>query len=99
MKLWVDDIRRPPDGTWIWVSHPDIAIWHLINYSVSEMSLDHDLGVGATEDCKEYDITTRPIVLWLCEHEHDWPEFVHVHSMNPVGKRWLLDMVDRYKPT
>ncbi|MFA7264814.1 MAG: cyclic-phosphate processing receiver domain-containing protein [Candidatus Nanopelagicales bacterium] len=89
MKLWVDDIRKPPGSEWAWALSSSAAIETLSICAVSEMSLDHDLG---GED------TTRPVVLWLCEHEDRWPRVVRVHSANPVGRSWLLGMIYHYSP-
>jgi hypothetical protein len=90
IKLWVDDLRMPPDGTWEHAETSDEAIITLASGEVTEMSLDHDLG-------GEY--TTRPIVIWLCYHPEHWPAIVRVHSMNPVGRDYLLAMIRRYKPS
>lgn len=95
LKLWVDDLRDPPDGTWKWAKTSADAIFWLDgpmefgDWSIGEMSLDHDLGG---------DDTTRPVVLWLCEHPDAWPMKVSVHSMNNVGVIWLVGMLDRYAP-
>lgn len=91
MKIWVDDIRTPPDDTWTWFKNSGETIVFL-RYSkgawtVDKMSLDHDLGG---------DDTTRPIVLWMCENEF-WPTEVVVHSQNPVGRDWLVGMIERYQ--
>lgn len=99
MKLWVDDIRTPPDDSWEWVKTSAQAIKALSEtktlcreksaiYNFEVVSLDHDLGG---------DDTTRPIVLWCCENEF-WPLKVVVHSANPVGREWLEGMIERYKP-
>jgi hypothetical protein len=96
MKIWVDDLRPPPDDSWTWYKTSTEVIedfanlsnnWHRISDVVSVMSLDHDLG---DED------TTRGIVLWCC-HKKDWPKEVRVHSANPVGIEWLEGMIERYK--
>ena len=92
MKIWVDDIRTPPDNEWIWFVSSSAALDFLKlckrnQLTVHEMSLDHDLG---GED------TTRPIVLWFCEADF-WPVKVNVHSANPVGIDWLEGMIERYK--
>ena len=97
MKIWVDDIRTPPDETWRWAKTSAEAIRWLTNSKIVNwrpgwggieiMSLDHDLGG---------DDTTRPIVLWCCENEF-WPVEVRVHSANPVGVEWLEGMIKRYK--
>ena len=52
------------------------------------VSLDHDL--------RNTD-TTRPIVLWWCEHGN-WPHKILVHTQNPVGAEWLVGMCQRYAP-
>jgi hypothetical protein len=99
MKIWVDDIRTPPDNTWHWCKNSQDAISDLRNLytaycqgedfeQIEVMSLDHDLGG---------DDTTRPIVLWMCENDF-WPVEVRVHSANPVGIEWLEGMIGRYKP-
>lgn len=84
MKIWVDDIRTPPDDEWQWCKTSADAILALeirngsgdhkyLTGPVDEMSLDHDLG---GED------TTRPIVIWMIENDF-WPVQVYVHSSNP----------------
>lgn len=94
MKLWVDDLRPAPEG-WVWAKDPAEAISALATGEVEEMSLDHDLGG---------DLTSRPIVLWMCEMDvkypgqQHWPAVVRVHSMNNVGREWLEGMIARYKP-
>ena len=66
-RLWVDDLRPAPPG-WTWAKSSAAAIELLDEGEFAAISLDHDLG---GED------TTRPVVLWLCEHDR-WPEVVHV---------------------
>ena len=94
VKVWVDDLRTPPDDTWRWFKDSaSTLVWLESRYVEglslgSVMSLDHDLG---GED------TTRPIVLWMCEREA-WPDEVRVHSANPVGRGWLEGTIARYKP-
>ncbi len=92
MKIWVDDIRTPPDDTWCWIktSQKAIAVLmarQILGLEIEVMSLDHDLGG---------DDTTRPIVLWCCERNF-WPVEFRVHSANPVGVEWLTGMIERYK--
>lgn len=106
MKLWVDDLRPPPDSRpspynpgetisdgWWWAKNSKAAI-HSLSYHhrmktpFEELSLDHDLGG---------DDTTRPIVLWMIEH-NVWPQKISVHSANPAGREWLTGMIERYRP-
>lgn len=88
MKLWVDDLRPPPRN-WLWATTSQGAISLLEAFSWQEISFDHDLGG---------DDTTRPIVLWLCEHPKFWPPVIHIHTANPVGREWLVGMIERYGP-
>lgn len=93
MKIWVDDIRTPPDDGWLWAKSSFFAIAFVIaakskGTTIELVSLDHDLGG---------DDTTRPIVLWFCEHDF-WPVKTVVHSANPVGVEWLEGMIERYGP-
>lgn len=104
MKMWVDDVRDPPASfdTWetgdrtkgfciVRSSGQAIACLESFRESGIEMeaiSLDHDLG---GED------TTRPIVLWMIEHNY-WPKRIYVHTSNPVGREWLEGMINRYRP-
>lgn len=94
IKLWVDDIREPPDDTWDWVTTSEAAIALLRIISGSGMlwipreviSFDHDLGG---------DDTSRPVVLWMIENNVRFDDY-RVHSANPVGVEWLTGMIERY---
>lgn len=87
LNVWVDDIRVPPSDDWIWFKNSSEALDFLNDGNLGGVwSLDHDLGG---------DDTSRPIVLWFCEHD-SWPVDVRVHSANPVGVEWLEGVVKRY---
>ena len=88
MKLWVDDLREP-GPEWKWAKSSNEAIRYLLVNTVEEISFDHDLGG---------DDTTRPVVLWMINHNYDWPAIVRVHTANPVGREWLVGMINRYGP-
>ena len=95
LKLWIDDIRTPPDETWDWVFTSDAAIAYMKTWqedSIGEwfvfdtISFDHDLGG---------DDTTRPVVIWMIENNIRFRHY-HVHSANPIGYEWLTGMIERY---
>lgn len=46
MKLWLDDVRQPPDETWEWARTNEAAMAFLRTGTVTECSLDHDLGLN-----------------------------------------------------
>jgi hypothetical protein len=92
-KIWVDDERPRPDDSWTTMKNSTVAILLLKacrrrELVVRAISLDHDLGG---------DDTARAVVLWMCENDY-WPEEVYVHSMNTVGRTWLIEMVRQYAP-
>jgi hypothetical protein len=92
-KIWIDDLRDKPLGydKWVKTSKQAISLLRAASeYSqrLEEISFDHDLG---GED------TTRPVLLWMIEN-NVWPEVLRVHSGNPVGARWLTQMMRQYAP-
>ena len=82
--MWLDD-RRPPHpepATWVWVRTPNEATKLLETGQVSELSLDHDLGLmdGEREE------TGYDVVLWIeravATEGFAPPETIRVHSSN-----------------
>ena len=87
MKVWLDDLREAPPG-WVRVRTPEVAIGLLETGDVTEISLDHDLGlVDGERERTGYDV-----LLWLEREvaEGRWvfplPQ-ISVHSANPVGRK------------
>jgi hypothetical protein len=106
MRLWLDDIREPwKHGCvgWDWAKTAEEAIAFLRTGTVTIASLDHDLtpeqtlggiyGVIKTDGQKSgYDV-----VVWLEEHPEFWPaDGVRVHSMNPAGRKRMLQVIERH---
>jgi hypothetical protein len=97
MKVWHDDIRPAPEG-WTWARTNTDAIRLLVENEVSEISLDHDLGLHHfTEDEIEADPdllfgrgqaeeTGYDLVNGMCENGYVPPK-VTIHSWNPDGAR------------
>jgi len=87
MRLWLDDIRPAPPGFDVHVKTAPDAIRLLKSGKVSEVSLDHDLGEGATQGT---DVGTGyDVAVWIERQAFDnklqrlkW----NVHSANPVGR-------------
>lgn len=80
MKLFLDDIRNPPDESWVIARTYEEAIQHLMTGWVEEVSLDHDLGTERTG----YDVA-REIERLVRFGVIDPPNW-RVHSANPVGR-------------
>lgn len=52
------------------------------------VSFDHDLGIGPTGyDC------ANALVAWVNYYSRKYPSY-HIHSMNPVGKKRIKDLLD-----
>ncbi|VAW63176.1 hypothetical protein MNBD_GAMMA08-1228 [hydrothermal vent metagenome] len=81
MKVFLDDLRVPPDG-WIHVYWPDEAIELLKTGEITEISLDHDLG----DDDRG---TGYDVVLWIEQAvaiEGFIPPQMRVHSANSAAR-------------
>lgn len=92
-KLWHDDIRRPPDDSWLWARTNEQAIEILRAGDVTEISLDHDLGLEAADPDAEGAYrrvgsspngTGADLASWICAHEVI-PAKVSVHSWSRDG--------------
>lgn len=94
-KLWFDDIRRPPDNTWIWARTYQGAVDMFEKYGsyIMECSLDHDLGLHDMDpDIPDADMQRGfdpdhdgvKLIKWMIETDHI-PDHITIHSWNPVG--------------
>lgn len=99
-KLWVDDIRRPPDDTWLWARTNDIAREALRIGGIKEASLDHDMGHHDRDPDDEDSLFLRgdaeddgqQLVKWMIRHGYV-PKKITIHSWNPVGARNMQAML------
>lgn len=86
MKLWLDDVRLPPDG-WDWKVTASEAIEALKTGKYTQISFDHDLGdPHGLENLG----TGYEVAAWIEEQAYFgqikrliWK----IHSANPVGRR------------
>lgn len=96
MKLWLDDVRDPTKyGAigFVWVKTAKEAIEKLATGKVTFASLDHDLNEYLSFENRQIENTGYNVILWMEEH-NVWPEEgVRVHSMNPVGKKRMEQVI------
>ena len=88
-KLYLDDIRSPPDSSWIVVrSHDEFVAWIQTHGTPDEISFDHDLGDGVPTgmDCAK----------WIVESERPLLRFT-VHSANPPGRANILGLLQNWR--
>ena len=89
MKLWIDDIRKAPEG-WVWVVDAESATREFLKGYITEVSFDNDLGPDSLEGWQ--------VANWL-EHQVRMgvlpaPEIMKVHSGNPPGKARIQATLD-----
>ena len=83
IKLFIDDLRKCPDNTWIVVRNYSKAM-QLIKENIGNIqaiSLDHDLGEVKTG----YDIAC------FIERNNIFIENVIIHTSNPIGRKNIKD--------
>jgi hypothetical protein len=96
IKLWIDDVRKPPSNEWIWVQSVVQAIPTIYMYERNMhddtiiIDLDHDAG-----EFVKYGGDYIEILNWL-EREGivDTGYFFHIHSMNPVGVQNMKAIIE-----
>lgn len=82
LKLWLDDIRNPPDNSWIVFREVDAMLRHLLRHA-HIVSLDHDLGDNKPTG---YNLLTWFEERVVVEGISKIPE-IRIHSANPVGRQ------------
>jgi len=99
MKIWLDDVRTPPDTTWTWCTNGYECIWFIIanRKNIEIVSFDHDLGEGVDGywvACQIESMANNYYQASLDDFKFenrmgiilppfDW----ELHSANPVGRR------------
>ena len=94
-KLFLDDLRQPPDTTWTLVRTTDEAIrWVQLNGCPQCISFDFYLAQG--ED-------SLPFVNWLIAQDKEQggtffpPDFVfELHSNSPAGRAKIRHLLETY---
>ena len=96
MKIWIDDMRAPPnyhhDSNWYWaisVNQAKNAIEYFEEwFRVELIDIDHDAG-DYVNDGGDY----IKVLDWLEETGRNYP--IHIHSMNPVGVENMRRIIQR----
>lgn len=100
IKLFVDDIRNPPDDSWVVARTVTEAIRMLATQDVGVVSLDHDIqhgvevaGCHIAFTCME---TFEPVARFICalassDLQCELATIV-LHTANPVGARKMAEI-------
>jgi hypothetical protein len=109
MRVFLDELRPAPEGWQLVTSIRQVKAILESRHDV-ELSLDHDLGACDDPRCANSDWrnamphcphigTGYDLVCWMEETGH-WPETKPVvHSMNPVGRDRMRQVIDRHYDT
>jgi hypothetical protein len=93
-KLFVDDVRDPPDESWIVARKVEQAIRLLATNYFEEISLDHDI------ENRPSDETFKPIAWFIGERfGNDFmldDTIITIHSVNPAGAKEMQDILEDY---
>lgn len=93
-KLFIDDLRQPPDDTWVVTrSYQETVEYIEANGLPAMISFDHDLGLAETG----YDVA-KWIVEQILDEKFDFPvSFSYtIHSANPVGRKNIESLMDNF---
>lgn len=104
MKLFIDDIRTPPDDTWHICRDVSSAIRALDMFypTIEEINLDHDIshqvvvnGMSRPYPCSEtFEAVARYIALMKSCHP-GWNPNIKIHTSNYVGAKNMSDILDK----
>ena len=86
MKLWIDDLRPAPNGTYYWaksVNDAKAVILYAERFSsqpaIELIDIDHDAG-----DFAQYGGDFIEVLNWLEKTGRNYP--IRLHTMNVVGR-------------
>jgi len=110
MKIWhepgslhssVDDIRRPPADGWVWARTNEEAQKLLEMSQVTEISLDHDLGLDHLDPLITPDAdylqgtganTGADLIRWMIARKL-LPETIEIHSWSADGRETMTGLL------
>lgn len=103
MKLFVDDIRHPPDDTWNIARDVSSAIRavDMFGSEIAFINLDHDIShqvvVGKMSrpyPCTEtFEAVARYLALYKRAHP-DFSPIIIIHTSNPVGLKNMRNLLN-----
>lgn len=98
MKLWVDDIRKPPDGTWSVARTVSMALRYMHLWEPHVVSLDHD--ISHYEDLDESNVDQRvqaceetfmAVAYYIADRQWKRKPRILIHTSNfTAGKKMFL---------
>ena len=96
-KIWVDDMRIPPDDSYDIARTYDEAVDLLSKNQYTDIYLDHDLGDVGNPNRRE--MTGYDVLLFLVDRKNAGkyvPMNFHILTANPVGRDKFVGVINRY---
>lgn len=99
MKLWIDDIRIPPDNSWHICRSVGGAVRALDMYylQVTEINLDHDIShqvilgkMSRPYACDETFESVARYIAILKKVSPQWNPTVNIQTSNPIGADTMM---------
>lgn len=97
MKIFLDDVRMPPDNSWVVVRSFDefVELIKSTPHIITEISFDHDLGIedDGTTPAKSGMDAAKFLINYIMDKKPvigELLEVITVHSANPAGKSNIL---------
>jgi hypothetical protein len=91
-KMFLDDIRNPPDNTWIVARSSNEAVAYIEKHGLPyHISFDHDLGGDDTAMVLLYHLVNNIYTA------ADYPPEYTVHSANPIGSKNIVSFMESWK--
>lgn len=94
IKVWIDDVRQPPNDSYIWIKSVEqgILFFRLLPKDLSSkidiVDMDHDAGDYISKG-GDY----IKLLDWFEETGRNYP--IRIHSMNPVGRDNMRRIIRR----
>ena len=86
MKLWLDDVRKPPDASWTWCRTAQEAFNFVSSHECEEWALDHDLGGQQAHYGKgPYEFNASGYMFLIYAAKCPLPDRISIHSTNSSG--------------
>lgn len=103
MKLWIDDIRTPPDDSWNicrTVGSAITALYHFF-WEVEMINLDHDIShqvvVGKMSRPYPCDETFKAVAMYIAtlkRYNPNWEPSVRIHTSNHSGAHDMKSILE-----
>jgi hypothetical protein len=96
MKIFLDDIRDPPDDTWVTYRRAEDLIADIfVNWEkIEAISFDNDLGDDNMEGYRVLNYIEQMVMDASYGKQHHLPD-LHIHSANPVARARMAVVIWR----